>query len=165
MKRLSGNIILLLTCCLAIFSVKEIAAQNASTDTSKMVFQHMVENKKFIFHAQSAVPLRMAMRSLTTEYQVKISGDTLLSSLPYFGRSYHANIGTTDSPLSFAATHFTYSFSPDKKKGWRVNIEMKDKDGLQYSFVIFNNGSASLNVSGMSQDPISFNGYVSGLNK
>lgn len=126
----------------------------------------MTESRHFSFIAQTVTPLRGRFRNLTTMYDVKISGDTLVSYLPFFGRAYTATINETESPLNFTSTDFSYTVTPHKKSGWNVVIKPKDNTTVQqYSFTIFSNGTASLNVINTSRDPISFNGYIKEENK
>jgi Domain of unknown function (DUF4251) len=163
MKHLSGNVLLFLVFSVAMLSVKHISGQKATDKNDTTKFENDIRNKHFIFHAQTVLPMRMATRNLTTDYEAKVSGDTLSSSLPYFGRAFKADIGAVNSPLDFTSTAFSYAVTPYKKNGWNVVISVKDKDDLKYSFTLFNNGSASLNVTSSSRDPISFHGYLTGI--
>ena len=101
-------------------------------------------------------------RQLTTEYTVKVSKDTVISDLPYFGRSYSADIGNSEGGIHFTSTNFEYQITERKKGGWDITIKFKDvKDAQQFSFSVFDSGSASLQVTSTNKQPISFNGYVS----
>ncbi|HVZ95561.1 MAG TPA: DUF4251 domain-containing protein [Chitinophagaceae bacterium] len=163
MKHLNGNISLFIIFLAAVLSVKHISGQKTTKREDTTTIENGIKNKRFIFYAQTALPMRMTSRNLTTDYEVKVAGDTLISSLPYFGRAYKAEIGSVDSPLDFTSTAFSYTVSAYKKNGWNVVINVKDREGLTYSFTLFNNGSASLNVTSTSRDPISFRGYVTAI--
>ncbi len=160
MKHLSGNVLLFIVFTVAMLSVKPISGQKAIKKNDKTLIENSIKDRHFTFHAESALPLRMPTKNLTTDYEVQISGNTLISSLPYFGRAYKAEIGVISSPLDFTSYNISYAVSPYKKSGWNVVINVKNRDDLRYSFTLFNNGTASLNVTSISRDPISFHGYI-----
>jgi len=106
-------------------------------------------------------PLRGRSRTLTSEYDVKINNDSLVSYLPYFGRAYQAPMDPSQGGIQFTSTSFSYEVNANGKNGWDVIIKPKDyQDVQQLSFTIFDNGSATLNVVSTQKDPISFNGNV-----
>lgn len=164
MKYLKYLNILFISCLVVItFSQCSTAQKNtkAIIDSKKLSFKNMVDSQHFIFEAQSVNPLRGGFRNLTSPYDVRISKDTMISYLPYFGRAYIATLNPSDAGLDFTSTNFSYSVRPHKKNGWVVVIKPKDKTEIQqYLFTIYDNGSANLNVTSISRDAISFNGYI-----
>jgi Domain of unknown function (DUF4251) len=142
---------------LALFSVTaSLHAQAAKND-----FGSKISGKHFVFKAQTVTPTSGRLRQLTSDYDVKVSGDSLIVYLPYFGRAYSAPINSTDVGINFTSVNFDYNASPRKKKGWDLVIKPKDASGVQdLSFTIFDNGSASLRVNSVNRQPISFNGYL-----
>lgn len=120
----------------------------------------MVEAQRYVFKPQSANPQRGRTMQLTTEYTVKVSKDTIVSDLPYFGRAFSAPIDPTKGGIQFNSTKFDYQQIPIKK-GWQITIKPTDVSDVQQFFLtIFNNGSATLQVTSTNRTPISFNGYV-----
>lgn len=156
--------ILFMTCLAVISYCQSSTAQNDAADKSdakKAAFKNMVDSQHFVFVAQSVTPLRGQFRSLTSSYDITISKDTMVSYLPYFGRAYSAPIDPSKAALNFTSTSFSYSVTAHKKNGWNVVVKPKDNTDIQQLlFTIFDNGSASLNVTSTSRDPISFNGYI-----
>jgi hypothetical protein len=121
--------------------------------------QEMVNNKDFIFVADRVNPLRGRSRQLTSEYDVRVKNDSLTSYLPYFGRAHSAPMDPSKGGIQFTSTDFSYNVS--ENKGWNVVIKPNDNNDVQeMTFTIFGNGSATLNVSSLQRDPITFNGYV-----
>ena len=146
---------------LVIFSSSGIAQKNKKSDAKKIAFKNMVDSQHFVFEAQTVTPLRGNFRNLTSQYDVRVTKDSLISYLPYFGQAYSMPINQTKSSLDFTSTSFSYSFSPYKKDGWYITIKPKDKTQVrQYFFTVFNNGKASLSVISTSKDQISFNGFI-----
>lgn len=150
-------------CSLIIFSSSVFAQKDKNNDAKKIAFQNMVDSQHFVFEAQTVTPLRGNFRNLTSSYDVRVTKDSLISYLPYFGQAYSAPINQTKSSLDFTSTDFSYSVSPYKKDGWHITIKPKDKIQIQqYFFTVFNNGRASLSVISTSKDQISFNGFIKG---
>jgi hypothetical protein len=141
-------------------SSKKSAELNADDITG------MVKDKDFTFIADRVNPLRGRSRQLTSEYDVTIKSDSLVSYLPYFGRAYQAPINPSEGGIHFTSTDFSYEVNANKNNGWDVLIKPKDyREVQQFSFRIFENGSATLQVISTSKDPISFNGRVEKNNK
>lgn len=148
---------------LMIFSERSIAQDKnqGKPIIKKVSIKEMIDSQHFVFEAQSVNPMRGGFRMLTSAYEVTISRDTMVSDLPYFGRAYMAAYNPTKSELDFTTSGLTYSVSPYKKTGWYVIVKPKSKNGIeQYAFTIFEDGTASLNVTSTSRDPISFNGHI-----
>lgn len=145
------------------FAGKSVAKdkKSAGQDNKKNAIKNMIDSQHFVFIAQTVNPLRGGFRQLTSEYDVEVAGDTLVSYLPYFGRAYDPPYNPTESDLSFNTNHFSYLVSPYKKHGWTVTIKPKNVNGVQqYIFTIYDDGTANLNVNSISRDPISFSGFI-----
>lgn len=122
---------------------------------------NMVEARNYVFKAQTALPSSGNTRQLTYDFDLRISKDTVISDLPYFGRAYAAPINPAESPLHFTSTTFDYAVADRKKGGWDITITPKDaQDPKKLTLTVFDNGSASLTVTSYNRQPISFNGYV-----
>lgn len=139
--------------------VTTMAASGQDQEASGIV--RAIETKNFIFKASSATPQRGRMRQLTSEYEVVVRPDTIISFLPYFGRAFTAPINPSDGGIKFTSTDFTYAAGEKKKRRWEIQINPKDvPDVTTLYLTIFDNGSASLRVNSINRTPISFNGYV-----
>ncbi|MFT3823564.1 MAG: DUF4251 domain-containing protein [Chitinophagaceae bacterium] len=138
-------------------------AQNTKQDKKAKqaaTITNMVKAQNYVFKAQTMLPMSGRTRQLTSEYDVRISQDTVIAFLPYFGRAYSGIDPTSSGGIQFTSTKFTYDVK-DKKDGWDIVIKPSDaRDVQQLSFSIFTNGNASLNVTSTNRQPISFNGYV-----
>ena len=118
------------------------------------------EKKEFVFKAQSATPMSGMTRQLTTDYDVRFLGDSVISYLPYFGRAYSAGYGEGGG-IDFTSTKFEYKVIERKKGGWAVSIKPKDvRDVQTMNFSISENGYATLQVNSNNRQPISFYGYI-----
>jgi hypothetical protein len=121
----------------------------------------LVQQKQFVFKAESVLPMTGRFQVLTSDYDVKISSDSLVSYLPYFGRAYTAPIGSTQSPLDFVSTKFSSTTEARKKGRWIVTIKPLDNNDVrELVFHISPSGQATLSVSSNNRQSISFNGSI-----
>jgi hypothetical protein len=155
--RITRNIIkttiLFLIVCLVMLG--DLSAQDAKE------IKNLVENQNYVFIAQTALPATGSSRPLSPEYTVKVSKDTIISDLPYFGRAYSAPIGKTDGGIKFTSNTFEYTKEIHKKGGWDILIKPKDASEVQQlSFSISENGYSTLKVISTNRQAISFYGYI-----
>lgn len=126
----------------------------------------LIQSKNFVFVAQYALPLGGRSVNLTSLYNVKLSGDTLTSDLPFYGRAFVAPINPSEGGIHFTSTHFEYTINEKKKGGWNVTILPKDtKDVRQMFLSVSENGSSSLQLTSNNRQSISFTGYIIDKNK
>lgn len=142
------------------------AAAPAKAQLTKDSVAALVKSRSFIFYANSVDPLRGTTRFLTGNYDMKVKGDSLISYLPYFGRSQNAPLTPDETGLIFTSTDFDYNFTPRKKNSWTVTFNVKDQKNLsKYILTIYNDGSADMMATSNFRDQISFRGYVRGIKK
>jgi len=136
-----------------------VMAQNK--EDKKAEIKNIVEARNFVFKAQTALPTTGISRQLTTDFDLRVTKDTIVSDLPYFGRAYSAPVNPTQGPLQFTSTDFQYTMTNRKKGGWDIMIVPKDvQDPRQMALSITESGYASLTVTSTNRQPISFNGYI-----
>lgn len=113
------------------------------------------------------MPTGSRNRQITSDFDLRISGDTLVCYLPYFGRAYVAPIDITKGGFQFTSTKFDYTIVDNKKKnGWDILIKPKDvSDVRDLSFTIFENGNATLRITSDNRQPIAYDGYITELPK
>ena len=142
-----------------------IAAYAQKDKTDKVAeIKNLVESQRYVFRAQSAMPMSGQTRQLTSEYDLKVTKDTIVSYLPYFGRAYTAPVDPSQGGIQFTSTLFEYTIAPHKKGGWDVAIKPKDnRDVQQMMLNISEAGYASLQVTSINRQPISFSGYITAI--
>ena len=120
-----------------------------------------IDSKQFVFHAQSALPTTGGVRQLTSEYELRVLDDSLVSQLPFFGRAYSVNYGVSDGGYNFSSSDFSYNVKQRKKGGWDIRIKPRDvADFREFSLVLSEDGHGTLQVLSNNRQPISFTGYV-----
>jgi hypothetical protein len=140
---------------------------NAQTKTSKKAaklaaVKKSVEARHYTFNADYVLPLRGGARQLTTEYDLRVTPDSVISFLPYFGQAYlDVPYNPTDGGIKFTSTKFDYKVDERKKGGWEVTITPKDAKNIQRLILnISADGYASLSVTSTNKDFISYNGSL-----
>lgn len=142
----------------------EVFAQKTQKKPSakEMKIQDMIHSGRYVFLARSAQSMGGSIRHLTSEYELKVSPDTVQSYLPYFGRAYTAPIDPTKGGIEFTSTKFDYTLSDHKKGGWDVTIKPADTRGVEKMILsISPAGYASLRVTSTQRQPITFSGVLS----
>lgn len=132
------------------------------TDDKQLAVEKMITARNYVFKAQTVLPASPTInRQLTSDYDVKVSPDTIISFLPYFGRAFNAPMDPTKGGIQFTSTKFEYKQTARKKGGWDIAIKPQDtQDARLLSFSISENGYASLQVISNNRQPITFSGYI-----
>jgi len=153
-------------CLLTGILLPQLAAAQKKDSLKIAAVQHMIDSRNYTFKAQTMLPLSGRSRQLTSDYDLQVSPDKVVSSLPYFGRAYSAPIGTDDGGLQFTSKDVVYTSTPKKKGGWNISIKCKDvPDIQQLALSVYDNGTASLQVNSTNRQSISFTGYITAPNK
>lgn len=98
------------------------------------------------------------MRMLTPGYDLRITRDSVVAYLPYFGRAYSAPLNLMGGGVQFTSIKFDYKVEERKKGGWNIIIKPNDvDDNQQLNLTVFSNGSASVQVTSNNRQAIQFN--------
>lgn len=121
----------------------------------------MVNNKTYVFEAETARPTAGGIRHLTPGYTLKVNGDSLSADLPYYGKSYTAPMNPSDVGIKVTTTDFDYKVTNGKKNSYEILIKARDKAyNSEFNLTVYDNGTAYLQVSSPDRQSISFNGYI-----
>jgi hypothetical protein len=121
----------------------------------------MIQSHNFEFVAESANPMRGRSIFLSPGYTLNVKTDSLISFLPYYGRAYQATLDPASAGIKFTSTDFEYREKPRKKRGWDIQLKPKDvQNSPQLYLSISANGQASLRVTLIDRQSISFQGYI-----
>ena len=124
----------------------------------------LLDSKNYMFVTKNANPSRGRTVSITG-YTVKITGDTIVSFLPYYGRTYIANLDNQKSPYDFTQVAESYNLTK-VKKGYKVELNLKkEMESITYSFDISETGFASLTAISSSRQPINYTGDIVEIRK
>lgn len=154
------TLIFLLFCIAAAACSQPKESQTGSADQG---IGRMIKDQEYTFIARTVLPTGGRIVQLTSNYDLRVSKDSVISFLPYFGRAYTAPIGGTNAGIQFTSTDFNYKVSERKKGGWQILIRPKDvQDIQQVNLTVSEGGSASLQVTSNNRQPISYNGVIEG---
>jgi len=122
----------------------------------------MVEAKTYTFIADYALPMHGGQKNLTSEYDLRVTPDSVISFLPYYGVvHFDPPYNPTDGGIKFTSTKFDYNGKQKKNGGWEISISPRDVRNLQrMTLTISTDGYATLNVTSVNRDFISFEGHL-----
>lgn len=134
--------------------------KNNEVNTPEIHSQVEARDFKVLFNF--AYPFRMQPRSLTSEYSLKISGDSVYAFLPYYGVAHMAPINPADSGIKFEALMEDYQTKSVARKDESIITFKVNRGTTNYKLTlsIYNNGKATLHVNDSNRDPISFAGEL-----
>ena len=156
MKTINKIKAVLFLCVLLLISVPSLNAQG-----KEKAVKEMVEAQQYIFKAQFVSPTSGLSRALTSDYDVTVFKNEVISYLPYFGRAYAAPIDPSKGGIMFTSNKFEYTKETNKKGGWDITITPKDAADVQELYLhISSNGYATLQVTSTNRQSISFSGYI-----
>ncbi len=136
-------------------------AQDNKKDNAQQQLATAIQQQRYIFNAQSASPAGGGTRQLTSEYNIKVVKDSVISFLPYFGRVYTAPMPGDDGGIKFTSVKFDYTVVAGKKGGWTVSIKPKDAEDIrELTISISKNGYSTVQVISNTRQAISFYGEV-----
>lgn len=156
-------------CAILLAGLNIVYAQNIKQDKKAAkieAIKTMVNNANYIFRANYVNPQRGGNKALTSDYDLKVTKDTITAFLPYYGRAYVAPINPSEGGIKFTSTNFIYTTKNNKAGSWDILIKPKLnsnndlKDVQQLRLNISSGGYASLSVISTNREPISFNGYI-----
>jgi hypothetical protein len=121
----------------------------------------LIESKKFSFHPTSATSQKGRAVQLTSEYYIKLNNDTLRVDLPYYGRAYTTDYGSTDQSIRFKTNQFTYTSDSAKKGGWDITIVPKNQSKASKIYMsVSAGGYCTTQVMSNSRTTVSFYGNI-----
>lgn len=120
-----------------------------------------VEAQRYTFEATQAHPANGRVVHLTPDYTLKVTPDSVIAHLPYFGRAYSAPNPTEEGGIKFISTDFDYSLSEKDKGTYRATIKILDNHNkYELSLLISDNAKGTLYVSQLNKQSITFYGDI-----
>ncbi len=139
-------------------SGRAVGASQPSAAAAEM--REALESRSYVIDVETASPQRGGLIPLTGMYELKVDGDSVISYLPYFGRAYRSTF-RTGSPLDFTGQATGYRQVQTRKKTTLIDFDTKNADeSLHYRIEVFDGGRASISVTGIYRERISFEGTL-----
>ncbi len=124
--------------------------------------KELVESGNFRFEAQSLTPMTGNKVNLTSLYYLQFEGNQVISELPYRGRAYTVEYGSTDLGVKFdeKAEKIETEFN-EKKDLYDIKIEVEtQKENFQILISAGLSGYATVNILPTNRQPISYYGTI-----
>lgn len=117
--------------------------------------------QRYTFEATQALPANSGTKHLSSGYTLKITPDSIIAHLPYFGRAYSAPNPIEDGGIKFTSTDFYYSLSSKDKGTYRATIKILDNPNkYEFSLLIAENAKVTVYVSQLNKQSITFYGDI-----
>lgn len=133
---------------------------NVTTNATSMQITQMLANGEYSIDFYRMDPLGGSSKTLTTPYNIQVSGGKVQSYLPYFGRAYSLPYGGGEG-LSFTSDVTDYNVKPGKKKSQIVTFSARTtEDRYDFNIQVFENGRSYMTVTPNNKQSISFDGEL-----
>jgi hypothetical protein len=105
-------------------------------------------------------PLGGMSRHVSSNYELKVKGDTVDCYLPYTGEAYRLPYGGGKG-LNFTEAIKNYTITYPTSNRSHIEFEVvNDEDRYFFRIDVFNTGKAYMDISALERDAISFDGEV-----
>jgi hypothetical protein len=150
------------------FNISDAQTTRKEKQAAKIAaVKKMIADGNYVFEANYAYPQSGGQQILTSDYDLRVSKDSVIAFLPYYGVAYIApDPSETEGGIKFTSTSFNYTTTARKNGSWDVYIKPKDNNTTgwrgveQLQLNIWENGNASLQVISSNRSPIQFNGEI-----
>jgi len=145
----------------AMVTVSACGAAMTTADRAALeqTVQENLANKDYTVLIQLMIPSMGPTRAVSN-YSIKVSGDTLVSYLPFIGRAYNLPYGGGKG-LDFTAKISEYHDIANAGGGHDIVINVaNDEDVFIYTLNISASGSAFLSVASRNRERISYTGEM-----
>jgi len=130
--------------------------QSGKAEITAMKVENKIRSNSYEIKVNRVNPAYGKSRFLTSDYSVRISGDSAYVYLPYFGRAYSAPMNG-DGGIKTSTVTDNYKVDYKKGKSYSINFRAKGADDTyQFSISVWTSGKASVNVTSNNRQPISY---------
>ncbi|WP_214070813.1 DUF4251 domain-containing protein [Mucilaginibacter sp. dw_454] len=148
------------------FAQKPTKAEKKAAKIAEIT--RLINSGSYVFKADYVIPNGIPSRNLTSDYDVTVTPNKLEVWLPFFGRAYAPPRDPTDGGIKLTTANFTNKVV-NKKNTWEITLTPKEqnppgvKDVRYLQLSVGSDGYASLRVTSLNKEPISFNGHVEAI--
>lgn len=156
MIMLFGALMVLLTAC----STANVGTKAQRRQEMAAQVKEALKNRQFSVAVRMMTPLRGTTRQLEYGYGITLSGDTLHSYLPFFGRARNIPFNGGKG-LNFDAVVKKCTVERTGKEKTTVTMTVfNGEESFVYTLDVFDNAQASLSVLAQERDQISYSGEM-----
>lgn len=141
-----------------------LAACNTLTPEERIELAKRVnrqlDSRHYTIDVRTIIPRMGQTNDFTGNWSLEVRGDTLSSYLPYIGRSYSIPYGRGIG-LDFDAPIDSYQETTGKHQERIIKLAVtNEEDSYVYTIEVSDDGSASIDVTAVKRDGISFLGEL-----
>jgi len=158
---------ILLAATLTSCTVSRLSSQQKAERNERVarLTAERIEKRDFEVDMDFVHPSRGGGRPLDYGWSVRISGDSIYSYLPYFGRAYSIPYGGGKG-LNFSGIMREYKIMEHAGDHTDIAIVyVNEEDTYNYYFRIYDNGSTDLSVISREREKISFSGEMKDMDE
>jgi len=136
-------------------------------------YTQLVQQQQFTFVARSVTPTEDSrfnprlmlppgtnLYQLGSGYDIRITPDSVIAYLPFYGRAYTAPMDPSKGGIKFTSTKFDYEMTT-RKKNFQITISPKDAEDVRTIYLTISpSGYASAQVLSLNRTPIVFSGII-----
>lgn len=146
--------------------VKVFSQQNGQTTKPDARISKISDGTAYKFKATNMYPMKGRGRSLTSDYIVVFTKDTLVGSLPYMGTATSVTYGASDGGVNLATGNFSFTESVNKKGNYIIKYKINGSNDItDVTFTIYKNGTTDVSFHFFQRDGISYRGNVTKIQK
>ncbi|WP_321288543.1 DUF4251 domain-containing protein [uncultured Sunxiuqinia sp.] len=159
MKKMTSVILLLL-----MFSFISMAQKEADKKENIKV---LIESRQFKFTARSVTPMSGGTINLTSTYDFSVDSMQVESWLPFYGRAYQSDYGSTEGGIKFKEVAKVLKVERNgKKDSYEIRIEVDTaKDSYKINIHAGDSGYASMSVLSNRRQSVSYYGIIEPLDE
>jgi len=144
----------------AVGFVSCMSSNAVSKNELSQIVRKQIDDRHFTIEVTRMLPMNGRSSELTSLYSLTVNSDSIDSYLPYFGTAYSIPYGGGQG-LTFKAPITDYTENFDSKGTADISIQTRSEDdNYHYRIQIFKNGSASILVTPVNRQAISFYGNL-----
>ncbi len=134
------------------------AQKQSKKEEKAQQIKEMIDSGRYTIEVNRALPMGGRSVNLTSLYSLEISGDSIISHLPYYGRAYSVPYGGGDG-LRFEGIMTDHKLTYDKKGTAKISFKVRtDEDNFTFNIQAFKNASVVINVTPVNRQSISYHG-------
>ena len=122
--------------------------------------QDALDTRHYTIAVDWMKPLGGMPRHVSSNYELTVNGDEVVSYLPYVGEAYRLPYGGGKG-LNFSERIGSYRESQKNKGERQIEINVtNEEDTYIYLIKVFSNGNSSIDVTSRQRDHISYSGEL-----
>lgn len=127
--------------------------------------KQLIESRHFQFSARSVTPMSGGTINLTSEYELIVDSMNVEAWLPFYGRAYQTDYGSTEGGIKFKEKAKVLDIQKnEKKQTYEIRIEVDtDKDSYKIFIRAGFSGYASMDIISTRRQSVSYYGTIEPL--